>query len=315
MDIKLIEETFDEISKVLGWSVDKRIALAVTNIYLVQNRKFDAAAHQEAAKIIKKNEGWTSPLKSYMHHITAAFLTLQEEDAETGLKMLNEKQQELNQAGFRKTAYTYIAALIMNDVQEAAAAKTLYDEMKEHHKFLTSNEDVPYAVLLGRQEGTAEERAETMNRYYKDLREQGFYMGNDLQWLSQVMTFNSPIYDPKTVGRVVAMRDYFQQEKIKIRGAQYPILGFLAVAKADGPALNTIVDETKKLEQTKLFKWYKDLAFSTAVQFVMRDTIEARDVSAVTFSASLEMLMQAQQAAMMVSVNAAIISANANSGQ
>ncbi|WP_256204228.1 hypothetical protein [Planococcus faecalis] len=42
----------------------------------------------------------------------------------------------------------------------------------------------------------------------------------------------------------------------------------------------------------------------------MADNIEVRDVATMTFATSLETLMQAQQAAMMVSINAAIISSS-----
>lgn len=313
MDIKTYEEEYEKVAKALGWAVDKRIAMAVNSFYLIQNHPFQESEHEQTSKIIKKTEGWASPLKSHMHHIVAAFLTVREDDAETGLKKLNMNQQGLNDAGFSKSPYTYLAALLMGEPEEAMRAKALYDQMKEHHKFLTSNEDVPYAVLLGRQAGDPVERAATMNAYYKDLREQGFYMGNDLQWLSQIMTFSNPVYDPKVVGRVLAVHEFFKEQGIKIRTPQYPILGLLAVAEADGKVLQEIADKTNVFEKSKTFKWYKDNAFSTVVQFELKDFIETRDVSAVTFATSLEMLMQAQQAAMMTSINAAIISSTNSS--
>lgn len=313
MDIKTYESEYEKVAKALGWAVDKRIAIAVNSFYLIQNNPFQEDEHEQTSKTIKKTEGWASPLKSHMHHIVAAFLTVRDDDVETELKKLNMKQQELNDAGFRKSPYTYLAALLMEETGEAGRAKVLYDEMKEHHKFLTSNEDVPYAVLLGRQAGDPLERASTMNAYYKDLREQGFYMGNDLQWLSQIMTFSTAVYDPKVVGRVLAVHEFFKEQRIKIRTQQYPILGLLAVAEADGQVLQGIADKTKIFEQSKTFKWYKDNAFSTVVQFELKDFIETRDVSAVTFATSLEMLMQAQQAAMMASMNAAIISSTNSS--
>lgn len=138
-------------------------------------------------------------------------------------------------------------------------------------------------------------------------------MGNDLQWLSQIMTFDSLAYDPEMVGRVLAIHQFFKEEKIKIRTAQYPILGFLAVTRVDGEALRGIASNTRELEKHKIFRWYKDMAFSTAVQQAMTDSIDAQDIAAMTFSTSLETLMQAQQAAMMVSMNAAIISSTNNS--
>ncbi|WP_040851108.1 hypothetical protein [Planococcus halocryophilus] len=54
MDSKHIEQTFSEVSKTTGWAVDKRISLAVTNIYLGRGQKFDARLHTEAVNVIKK---------------------------------------------------------------------------------------------------------------------------------------------------------------------------------------------------------------------------------------------------------------------
>lgn len=315
MDIKRIEQTFSEVSKTAGWAVDKRIALAVANIYLSRDQAFDAKTHEAAVETIKKSEGWTSPLRSHLLHVAAAFMVIKEEDVKSSLELLNQNQKELNNAGFWKTSYTYLAALLMKQPEEAGRIKELYEEMKEHHKFLTSNEDIPYAALLSGREGSLEERAATMNMYYRDLREQGFSMGNDLQWLSQIMTFSSPVYDPKMVGRVLAIHQFFKDEKIKIRFAQYPTLGFLAVTQVDGEALREIAENTRELEKNKIFRWYKDMAFSTAVQQAMVSNLGVRDISAMAFATSLETLMQAQQAAMMVSINAVIIStANNSSG-
>ena len=313
MDIERIEQTFSEVSKTAGWTVDKRIALAVANIYLSRGQAFDAKAHEAAVEVIKRNEGWTSPLRSHLLHIAAAFLVVKEEGVEDSLKLVNQNQKELNNVGFWKTSYTYLAALLMKDPQQAEQAKTLYEEMKKHHKFLTSNEDIPYATLLGSREGSIEERAATMNMYYRDLREQGFTLGNDLQWLSQIMTFDAPAYDPEMVGRVLAIHQFFKEEKIKVRPAQYPVLGFLAVTQVDGEALLEIAENTRELEKNKIFRWYKDMAFSTAVQQAMVENIDAQDISAMAFSTSLETLMQAQQAAMMVSINATVISSANNS--
>lgn len=308
MDSKRYEQTFSEVSKTAGWAVDKRISLAVTNIYVASGQSFNATTHKEAVETIQKKEGWTSPLRSHLLHVAAAFMVVKKEDVESSLKLVNQNQQALNDSGFWKTSYTYLAALLMKNPEEAEQARTLYEEMKKHHKFLTSNEDIPYAALLGSREGLLEKRAATMNMYYRDLHEQGFTMGNNLQWLSQIMTFESADYNPEMVGKILAIQQFFKDENIKIAYTQYPTVGFLAVTGVGGNVLSEIVSNIRELENHKIFRWYKDMAFSTAVQLTMADHIEDQDVANVTFSTSLETLMQAQQAAMMVSINAAIIS-------
>lgn len=313
MEMKKIEETFEQVSKTLGWTTDKQVALAVTMIYLSRGRAFDAAIHTEASRIVRSAEGFTSPLRAHLHHIAVAYLVLGEESITEGLARLNVHQQALTAEKFWKSGYTYLGGLIMEAPEEAARARELYDAMKAHHPFLTSSEDIPYVVLLGRRDGDLKERAETMNRYYSELRPQGFSPGNHLQWLSQAMTFDSPQFQPEVAGRVLAIRDFFKAENIKIRSAHYPVLGFLAIAEADGAALKSIAELVRTLESSKLFRWYKQWALPSAAQLVMAESAELRGSEAALFASSVEMLMQAQQAAMMVSVSAAVAASN-NSG-
>ena len=68
---------------------------------------------------------------------------------------LFDKQRVLRNVGFRNTIHSYLAALLMTDDDElydheAEQAKKLYNEMKKHHFFLTSDDDYAYAVLLGK---------------------------------------------------------------------------------------------------------------------------------------------------------------------
>lgn len=313
MEVKKIEETYERVSKALGWTTDKQVSLAVTMIYLSRGQSFDAGIHDEASQIIKNKEGFMSPLRAQLHHIVTAYLVLGDESVEKGLYRLNTNQHALNEMKFWKSSYTYLGALMMEEPDEAHRVRTLYDSMKTRHPFLTSSEDIPYAVLLGRRKGDVEERAETMNRYYNELRPQGFSMGNHLQWLSQVMTFDSPSFQPEVAGRVVAIRNLLKEEKVKIRTAHYPLLGFLAIARADGAALRAIVDMVRSLEASKLFRWYGQWVLPSAVQLVMTESAELRESEVAMFAASVEMLMQAQQAAMMIGMSSVIASSN-NSG-
>ncbi|MDE4084749.1 DUF4003 family protein [Planococcus maritimus] len=313
METKKIEETYGQVSKSLGWAADKQVALAVTMMYVSRGREFDVAAHHEVSRLIKEKEGFTSPLRAHLHHIVTAYLALGEETAEEGLMKLNTNQQALNNCKFWKSSYTYLAGLMMDSPEQAQRARELYNAMKTYHPFLTSSEDIPYVALLSNREGEVQERAETMNGYYKELRTQGFSAGNQLQWLSQVMTFDSPMFQPEVAGRVVAIRDFLKAENIKVRGEHYPVLGFLAIANADGQALAAVVETARALEASKLFRWYGSWILPSAVQLTMAESAELRESEAAVFSTSVEMLMQAQQAATMLGMSAVIASSN-NSG-
>lgn len=313
MEVKKIEETYEQISKALGWMTDKQVSLAVAMIYLSRGREFDEDVHHQVSQLIKNQEGFLSPLRAHLHHIVAAYLTLGEKPAQEALELLNANQRALNEHKFWKSSYTYLGGLMMTKPEEAGRARELYKAMQTHHPFLTSSEDIPYVALLSNQEGDVRERAETMNRYYKELRPQGFSAGNQLQWLSQVLTFDSPVFQPELAGRVVAIRDFLKAEKIKVRAEHYPVLGFLAVAKVDGEALHKVVDVARELEASKLFRWYSQWVLPSAIQLTLAESVQLHDKGVAVFAASVEMLLQAQQAAMMLGMSAIIASSN-NSG-
>ncbi|WP_251048039.1 DUF4003 family protein [Planococcus sp. ISL-109] len=137
----------------------KQVALAVTMIYLSRGRAFDADIHNKASQLIKSTEGFASPLRAHLHHIVVAYLVLEDEPVAQGLVRLNANQQALVQEKFWKSAYTYLGGLVMEAPEEAKRARGLYDAMKAQQPFLTSSEDIPYVVLLGRREGNLKERA------------------------------------------------------------------------------------------------------------------------------------------------------------
>ncbi len=245
----------------------------------------------------------------------AAFLQNEHKDASIMVDNLLLKQDTLKAAGFKTNVYSYLAAVLMTDDanHEASQAKHLYDEMKSHHRFLTQPDDVPYAVMLGRMPGDPKERALTMNRYYTELRSQGFYMGNELQWMSQILTFKSPTYNANTVTQAVQVRDQLKSAKIKIKSMHYVMVGFLAALEIKEEALEHIIETYRELETMKLFNWYKDMILSIAVQLETKHMIDNEDVTSVSFATTIEMMMQAQQAAM-VATMAATSAAAASSG-
>ncbi|UZM99499.1 DUF4003 domain-containing protein [Lysinibacillus sp. MHQ-1] len=129
----------------------------------------------------------------------------------------------LKEAKFRSGNFSYIAAQFLTEnekdkIVHAHAARALFEAIRKHHPFLTSYEDIPYAVLLSNPSDDVEIRAETMNRYYKELRTYNFHAGNELQWLSQVLTFLSPQFDRQLVPNVVTIRDALKKTRCQSTG-------------------------------------------------------------------------------------------------
>ncbi|MDX1807649.1 MAG: DUF4003 family protein [Paenisporosarcina sp.] len=313
-----LQTTFEQVKNATGWSVDKRILLSIASYYVTTGKKFNGIEFLATSDAIKKKSGWFSPLRSHIHYMMAAFLQNDHEDSTVMVDNLLAKQDILKTAGFKSNVYSYLAAVLMTDDSnqqsiEATKAKHLYDEMKSHHPFLTQPDDVPYAVMLGKLPGEPKERAAAMNRYYTELRSQGFYMGNELQWMSQILTFKSPTYNANLVVQAVQVRDRLKSAGVKIKSMHYVMVGFLAVLEINEETLEHVIETYRDLASMKLFSWYKEMILSIAVQLETKHIIDNKSITSVSFATTIEMLMQAQQAAMVASMaatSAAVASSN-----
>ncbi|WP_342599507.1 DUF4003 family protein [Psychrobacillus sp. FSL H8-0483] len=312
-----IEETFSLLKKAVGWGVDKRVTLSLAGYYVILEKKFDEKRFKDMEACIKKKAGIFSPLRSHLHPLFVATLDAGGLDPEQAVDLLLEKVEALKKSSFKVNSYTYLAALLMSDEKEAWAeemtrAQQLMTDMKKHHRFLTSSDDYPYAMFLGKLDGDTVVRAESMNRYYQDLRNHKFYSGNELQWMSQVLTYSSPDYDEDLVARAVIIRDGLKSVKIKTNGSQYPMIGFMAVLKMTEEQLNAIVSTYESLASMKLFAWYKESAFPIALGWEMRSSKDTYTTAAISMATSLEMLLQAQQAMMISAIAATSVAATSS---
>lgn len=312
-----IEETYKALKKVIGWGVDKRVTLSLAGYYVTLGKEFNEKRFMEIEMLIKKKASMFSPLRSHLKPLFVATLDAGELEPEQSVDLLLEKVVTLKKASFKVNGYTYLAALLMSDdkgnwKEEVERAKQLMDDMKKYHHFLTSTDDYPYAMFLGKLDGDTIVRAETMNLYYQELRNHKFYSGNELQWMSQVLTYTSPNFEKDLVSRAVIIRDGFKSIKIKTSTPQYPMIGFMAVLKMNEEQLNTIVTTYQSLASMKLFSWYKDSALPIALGWEMRASKDAYTTAAISMATTLEMLLQAQQA-MMISTIAATSAAAASS--
>ncbi|MBK3496641.1 DUF4003 family protein [Viridibacillus sp. YIM B01967] len=299
-----LQDTYESLKNTVSWSVDKRFLLSISSYYITTGRTFNAKRYLEISDEIKKQTKLLSPLRSYIHHSMVAFLDSADESPSVAVETLLEREGILKQAGFKRSMYSYLSALFIgsNELSEADQAikgKELYDEIRKHHPFLTSHEDIPFAVLLSQQEGNLQERATTMNDYYKDLKSNRFYSGDELQWTSQIMTITSATYNRKNTENVLHVRDFLKKSGIKVKRSHYMVLGLLGAIGAKDELLQQIVEVYFELEQMKLFKWgYKEMILPIAIQLETKHLIETQTSTTMTVMNSLDAILQAQQAAM-----------------
>lgn len=312
-----VEITYEKVKSLAGWTVDKNVVLTITSYYVTSDREFNAESLNKAMDALKQKAGWFSPLRGNLLPMMAAFLDTPGIVTEEEVDRLFDKQRILRTVGFRNTIHSYLAALLMtNDPTlyetEARQAKKLYDAMKKQHFFLTSDDDYAYAVLLGKRGGVPIEHAKSMRTYYDALRKEGFRAGNELQWMSQVMTYVDIPFDAKLVARAVELLDRFKRET-KIRPVHYPMIGFLTVFNVEDRKLAKIIELTHALEEAKPLNWKKEMALSIGIGYVMHELTERAEDTRISFATSVELILQAQQAVMAATIAAMAASSAANS--
>lgn len=321
MDYVMIENEFantvEEVSKAAGWTVDRKIVLAIASTFVASGKTFDATKYKNVLQEMKKQSSWLSPLRTTVGYSIAANL-MEQDDAEKAVKNLLTNVSILKEAKFRSGNFSYIGAQFLTEDEQdkkthAQAARVLFDAIRKHHPFLTSYEDIPYAILLSSPSDDVELRADTMNRYYKELRTSNFNAGNELQWLSQVLTFLSPKFDGQLVPDVVTLRDGLKKQNVKVKAMHYPLLGFLAILNLDKAQLQGLIDLYHELKDMKLLKWHREFVFFMAVQFAIYDMAKVQKSLSMTIMSSIELLIQAQQAAMIAAVSAAAIASSSSS--
>ena len=321
MDYVMIENEFantvEEVSKAAGWTVDRKIVLAIASTFVASGKTFDATKYKNVLQEMKKQSSWLSPLRTTVGYSIAANL-MEQDDAEKAVKNLLTNVSILKEAKFRSGNFSYIGAQFLTEDEQdkkthAQVARALFDAIRKHHPFLTSYEDIPYAILLSSPSDDVELRADTMNRYYKELRTSNFNAGNELQWLSQVLTFLSPKFDGQLVPDVVTLRDGLKKQNVKVKAMHYPLLGFLAILNLNKAQLQGLIDLYHELKDMKLLKWHREFVLFMAVQIAIYDMAKVQKSLSMTIMSSIELLIQAQQAAMIAAVSAAAIASSSSS--
>lgn len=309
-----VETTYEKVKSLAGWTVDKHVVLAVTSYYITSERDFDAVSLNKAMDELKNKSNWLSPLRGNLLSVIAAFIDQPSTNSSDQVDKLFAKQRVMKKVGFRNTIHSYLGALLLTDdvtlyEKEALQAKKLYDAMKKNHYFLTSDEDYAYAVLLGKKNEDPVEHARMMRSYYDALRKEGFRSGNELQWLSQVMTYKDIRFSQKNVLRAYEILTHFRKET-RVKPVHYPMIGFLTLYEVEDAELEKIVQLTHTFEDSKPFKWNKEMALSIAIGYYMNTLVDNVEDVSISFATSVDLILQAQQAIMAATMAAMVSTTN-----
>ncbi|SES01002.1 DUF4003 family protein [Salipaludibacillus aurantiacus] len=301
------KDIYKQLRNKFRWHVpDQRILMMAASFYVIKNTPFDLKAFTELADFIKKESSLFSTMRSHQRFTTAAMLLQRFEHPQEKYAEMTDLYDKLVKGGFARGAFTYISALVMlsgdpdDSAHESSIKRSLavHKGMKTHHPFITSKNDYPLSVLLAQLDKEVEPLMDHVEYFYRDLNQNNFRKGNDLQFLSHILSIDNTFSPQQLVSQCQNMRDKLIQAKIKIKPMHYPEIGLLALVNADENDLHHIKELTEVLNTTKWFKWHKDLNTIMAANFAVREKIDQNDIVETGIFTTIETIIQAQQAAM-----------------
>lgn len=299
-ELALLEQNYKQITNFLGYdyAVSIRIPLAVQ--YTFSRETFSGVAFEKIVKELQKGDTkkfFTESLltlskTSTLSYKLAAHLALHATPYEEATRLLT-NDGYLLQEGFKKSPYNKIASIFLTDAAHAQRAKKLHEEMRKHHYFLTGKDDIPYAVLLTKENTNIKLQAQTMRDYYDQLAQRGFKIGDSLQATTQLLTLYNEQFQPMLVDYIVALQEKLISFEITIKKRHYPYLAVLALTGATTDVVAEIAVLFKQLSALKMFKGEKEYIIMTAIQFIIRDMMEAGQLVHLT---DISLIMRAVEA-------------------
>lgn len=312
-------ELYYKLNDGLKWKVsDKRILMTIASMYAMNHKTLDLDNLLRIADRIKDKAGLFSAMKSYSRFTAAAALDVKFEQPDAQINQLFQLYDLFRKAKFSSGVYTYLAASTVLTNPDSSLTydqiirrtKELHDGMKKEHVFLTGASDYPLAVLLAYEHQT--DIIQQMETYYDELSKYGFWKGNDLQFLSHILTLDREAQTDDLVGRTVAVMDAFRASGIRPKQLYYPVIGMLALLDMQTFDMSEVTSMYHALNEKKGLKWYKDMNVIMAATLYINGKQENNSLAEASIHTTLETILQAQQAVMIATITAATTAANSS---
>lgn len=281
--IQAFRQNYTRVNNYLG-NVNQQLMMSLTTKYTLNNQQFSGVALYKVMEMLyeNKNRSFQFHMETSISYKLAAHL-LDQGNIDNAILQIIENDILLKEVGFNNIPFRSIGALFLQNKEHAKRAKMLFDELNRRQRILTSKEDIPYVLLLTMDDrNNPQTIAETVYRYYKELRDQSFSMGNHLQALAQIMAIYNSEYNELFLRYVVQLRKEIVKRNIKVSKIHYPFIGLLAIAATDGSKINNIENLHNLLIEQKEFKWNKEYALMVAIQKTVKDIAEAQHVVDMT---------------------------------
>ena len=277
------------------------------------------------AEDIKHLSGWFGALNSSLRFIVSAILVLNGDRASDFLAEVQRGRELFRQSGLRRGGiYETIAILILrlrNDLapitaEDVVRFKTIYEEMKRFHWWLTGPDDFPACAILVGQKASPGEIGADIERIYQALNETGFSTGDPLQTAANLLYLSH--LDPTVVAeRYFELAHGFRQNGVAIWQSDYDELAILTFLNhSPYRVVERVLEHRKSMEELKP-KPDRSLTFNLAASIAFLELVQLdENLEAITDAKALmdmQSIINAQQAAAAAGASSAATAAAASS--
>ncbi|WP_231557554.1 DUF4003 family protein [Exiguobacterium sp. ZOR0005] len=305
-------DAFEAIKQATKWSLtdDFRRLMAIN--YAIHDMAFDSTRFETAQTALKQKTGMFSKFRGTNSLVWLSFLDAKYEDVAPAIDEALRLDQLLDRKHFRySTLRPFIASQLLNvDEPERRLdeASALYQTFKQHHPWLTSEEDLLSALVLLQAFDDHDGLNERIETYYEALKVH-VSRSNELQLVSHLLAF-SELAPDDAVTRFLAWRERLQRQKITVRNEHLPPLALLTiVTEPTDETVQAVADIV--LAETEKQRWFNTHSLTVALQLVAAEHI-TEEASELLLHGTFAHLLAMQQAATAAATVAVISSTSSN---
>lgn len=294
------------IKAAFKWESDTMI-MAGSSLLTSLGLLADVEKLQFAEKILKENTNTFSDFRSNVKTPLLCKMSLAD-DPEKYFHDVEVVYKIINKSKWLGSEYKIIAAITIVDHDGISSPEyyvertnEIYKKMKEKHKWLTSDEDIPFAAMLAMSEIDIDFLIEEMERCYEEAKET-FKDSNARQTLSHVMALDSMPANIKCQ-KAANIWKALKEEKHKYgRGYEIAVLGVLSCMDIGEQVLvRDIIEADEWLKKQKGFgtfgigaeqrRMYAALMVLNSYQQKVNESQEAALAASIAIMVQMEICM------------------------
>lgn len=306
-------EALDAIKEATKWELTDDFRRLMAIHYAIHDTPFEASRFSNARDTLKQKTKMFSKFRGSQYLVWLSFLDAKYEDIGTAIDEALRLDTLLDRKHFRFSSLRPFLANQLINVEEPERrldeATDLYQTFKQHHPWLTSEEDLLSALVLVQAFDDVIDLNERIEQYYTLLKDR-LPKSNELQLVSHLLTFSDSSAE-EAISRLLTWKSQLDDVQLSIRREHLPALALLSIVSEPNAGAIHAIQEIVNAEKDKQ-RWFNTHSVLVALQLVAADHItgEANDLLLHGTFAHLLAMQQAMTAATTAAVIASTSSSN-----